>query len=328
MSIASRYVFRRIAQGLVTVLLLIAVNFLIVHAAPGDVVDTLAGGAGSADAAVLQAMREHLGLDQPLYVQFLRHVGQLARLDLGASQFSGDRVISLLLERLPATLLLMLPSLVISFVVGTSLGLIASLKPRSIVDFLVSALVLVGYATPLFWLGLMLIVVFTINLGWLPSVGMVTIGQSQGLWASALDLLRHAILPVLTLSLFYLAAYARLTRATMIEVADQKFVRAATAKGIARSQVVWRHIFRNALLPVFTMAGLNISSMLGGALVVEVVFSWPGLGQLAFNAVLQRDNTLLLGLLFFSSIFVVLVNIAVDILYVKLDPRIEFGSAS
>ncbi len=328
MSIASRYVFRRIAQGLVTVLLLIAVNFLIVHAAPGDVVDTLAGGAGSADAAVLQAMREHLGLDQPLYVQFLRHVGQLARLDLGASQFSGDRVISLLLERLPATLLLMLPSLVISFVVGTSLGLIASLKPRSIVDFLVSALVLVGYATPLFWLGLMLIVVFTINLGWLPSVGMVTIGQSQGLWASALDLLRHAILPVLTLSLFYLAAYARLTRATMIEVADQKFVRAATAKGIARSQVVWRHIFRNALLPVFTMAGLNISSMLGGALVVEVVFSWPGLGQLAFNAVLQRDNTLLLGLLFFSSIFVVLVNIAVDILYIKLDPRIEFGSAS
>ena len=328
MSIASRYVFRRIAQGLVTVLLLIAVNFLIVHAAPGDVVDTLAGGAGSADAAVLQAMREHLGLDQPLYVQFLRHVGQLARLDLGASQFSGDRVISLLLERLPATLLLMLPSLVISFVVGTSLGLIASLKPRSIVDFLVSALVLVGYATPLFWLGLMLIVVFTINLGWLPSVGMVTIGQSQGLWASALDLLRHAILPVLTLSLFYLAAYARLTRATMIEVADQKFVRAATAKGIARSQVVWRHIFRNALLPVFTMAGLNISSMLGGALVVEVVFSWPGLGQLAFNAVLQRDNTLLLGLLFFSSIFVVLVNIVVDILYIKLDPRIEFGSAS
>ena len=328
MSVASRYVFRRIVQGLVTVLLLIAVNFLIVHAAPGDVVDTLAGGAGSADAAVLQAMREHLGLDQPLYVQFLRHVGQLARLDLGTSQFSGDRVISLLLERLPATLLLMLPSLIISFVVGTSLGLIASLKPRSIVDFLVSTLVLVGYATPLFWLGLMLIVVFTIHLGWLPSVGMVTIGVSHGFWSSALDLLRHAILPVLTLSLFYLAAYARLTRATMIDVADQKFVRAATAKGIARSRVVWRHIFRNALLPVFTMAGLNISSMLGGALVVEVVFSWPGLGQLAFNAVLQRDNTLLLGLLFFSSIFVVFVNIVVDILYVKLDPRIEFGSAS
>jgi peptide/nickel transport system permease protein len=130
------------------------------------------------------------------------------------------------------------------------------------------------------------------------------------------------------LSLFYLAAYARLTRATMIEVAQEKFVRAATAKGITRSKVVWRHIFRNALLPVFTMAGLNIGSMLGGALVVEVVFSWPGLGQLAFNAVLQRDNTLLLGLLFFSSIFVVLVNIVVDVLYVKLDPRIEFGGAS
>jgi len=328
MSVASRYVFRRIAQGLVTVLLLIVVNFLIVHAAPGDVVDTLAGGSGSADAAVLQAMREHLGLDQPLYTQFLTYVGQLARLDLGQSQFSGDQVIALLLERLPATLLLMLPSLIISFVLGTSLGLVASLKPRSIVDFLVSTLVLIGYATPLFWLGLMLIVLFTINLGWLPSVGMSTIGQSEGLWAFALDLLRHAVLPVLTLSLFYLAAYARLTRATMIDVADQKFVRAATAKGIARSQVVWRHIFRNALLPVFTMAGLNVSSMLGGALVVEVVFSWPGLGQLAFNAVLQRDNTLLLGLLFFSSIFVVVVNIVVDLLYVKLDPRIEFGSAS
>lgn len=328
MSSAGRYILRRIAQGLITVLLLIAVNFLIVHASPGDVVDTLAGGAGSADPAVLKAMREHLGLDQPLYVQFMKHVGQLLRLDLGRSQFSGDRVISLLLERLPATLLLMAPALLISFLLGTTLGVIASLKPRSIVDFLVSGLVLIGYATPLFWLGLMLIVVFTIHLGWLPSVGMLTVGVAQNPGALALDLFHHAVLPVLTLSLFYLAAYARLTRATMIDVSDQKFVRAATAKGIPRSQVVFRHIFRNALLPVFTMAGLNISSMLGGALVVEVVFSWPGLGQLAFNAVLQRDNTLLLGLLFFSSIFVVCVNIIVDILYVKLDPRIEFGSPS
>jgi peptide/nickel transport system permease protein len=328
MSSGNRYVVRRGAQGLVTVLLLIAVNFLIVHAAPGDIVDTLAGGSGSADPAVLKAMREHLGLDQSLYVQFLRHIGQLARLDLGNSQFSGDPVLTLLLTRLPATLLLMVPALLISFFLGTFLGLVASLKPRSIMDFLVSSLVLIGYATPLFWLGLMLIVVFTVKLAWLPSVGMMTIGLSQGFWASALDMFRHAVLPVITLSLFYLAAYARLTRATMIEVAQEKFVRAATAKGIARSRVVWRHIFRNALLPVFTMAGLNIGSMLGGALVVEVVFSWPGLGQLAFNAVLQRDNTLLLGLLFFSSIFVVVVNIVVDVLYIKLDPRIEFGGAS
>jgi peptide/nickel transport system permease protein len=328
MSPASRYIVRRIAQGLVTVLLLIVVNFIVIHAAPGDVVDTLAGNAGSSDAGVIAAMRQHLGLDQTLYVQFLTYVGNLARFDLGNSMFSGDKVITLLLGRLPATLLLMLPALALSFFFGTSLGLIASLKPRSFVDFLVSGIVLIGYATPLFWLGLMLIVVFTIKLGWLPSLGMTTVGAGHDVWGLALDMARHAILPVCTLALFYAAAYARLTRSSMIEMADQKFVRAATAKGIARWRVIWRHIFRNALLPVVTMAGLNVGSMLGGSLVVEVVYSWPGLGQLAFNAVLQRDNTLLLGLLFFSSIFVVVVNIIVDILYVKLDPRIELGGAT
>lgn len=328
MSPATRYILRRLAQGLVTVLLLIVVNFLVIHAAPGDVVDTLAGSSGSADAGVIAAMRQHLGLDQPLYIQFLTYVGNLARFDLGTSMFSGDKVIHLLLGRLPATLLLMVPALMLSFFVGTSLGLIASLKPRSFVDVLVSGLVLIGYATPLFWLGLMLIVVFTIKLGWLPSLGMVTVGAGHDAWGLVLDMARHAILPVCTLALFYAAAYARLTRSSMIEMAQQKFVRAATAKGIAHWRVIWRHIFRNALLPVVTMAGLNIGSMLGGALVVEVVYSWPGLGQLAFNAVLQRDNTLLLGLLFFSSIFVVIVNIIVDILYVKLDPRIELGGAS
>jgi peptide/nickel transport system permease protein len=321
-----RYLLRRLGQGAITIVLIMVINFLIVHAAPGDAAEVLAGESGSSDPAVMAALRAHLGLDQPLPVQFVVYVSRLASFDLGMSMHSHDPVLWLILQRLPATLLLMLPSLVLAFVLGVALGAVAALRVRRLTDVLISLVTLTAYATPLFWLGLMLIVLFTLKLGWLPSGGMMTIGASEDLWQQSGDLLRHMVLPVLTLSLFYVATYARLMRVSMLEVAHANFVRTAMAKGISSWRVTWRHMIRNALLPVVTMMGMQIGALLGGAVVVEVVFSWPGLGLLAFDAVFQRDNTVLLGLLFFSSLLVVAVNLVIDLLYAWLDPRIELAA--
>jgi peptide/nickel transport system permease protein len=323
---SGRYLLRRLGQGAITIVLIMLVNFLIVHAAPGDAADVLAGEAGSSDPVVMQALRAHLGLDQPLHVQFLVYVMRLTSFDLGMSMHSHDPVSWLITQRLPATLLLMLPSLLLAFVFGVAMGAVAALRVRRMIDVLISVLTLAAYATPLFWLGLMLIVLFTLKLGWLPSGGMRTIGTLQDTWQACIDLLRHMVLPVLTLSLFYIATYARLMRASMLEVASANFVRTAVAKGLSPWRVTWRHIIRNALLPVVTMVGMQIGGLLGGAVVVEVVFSWPGLGLLAFDAVLQRDNSVLLGLLFFSSLLVVVANLAIDFLYAWLDPRIDLAT--
>jgi peptide/nickel transport system permease protein len=196
---------------------------------------------------------------------------------------------------------------------------------RSITDNLISVLALLAYATPLFWLGLMLIVVFTLKLNLLPGGGMYTIGATAGPLSHALDVARHLVLPVITLSLFYMATYARLMRASMLEVSRVDYVRTAHAKGLSDQLVMYKHVLPNAILPMVTMLGVQAGSLLGGAVVVEVVFGWPGLGRLAFEAVFQRDSNLLLGILLLSSCLVVAVNIVVDLLYTWLDPRIARG---
>ena len=307
--------------------LVTVVNFALLHLAPGDAADVLAGEQGGGDAAAMQALRQQLGLDQPLPVQFMIYLGRLARLDLGRSMHSDETVLRLILERLPATLLLMMPSIAVAFGAGVALGVLAARRVNSWVDAAVSLFALVAYATPIFWLGLMLIILFTLQLGLLPSSGVSTIGAAFSPLEAMLDVARHMLLPVATLSLFYVATYTRLMRATMLEVAGADFIRAARAKGISEWRVTWGHMVRNALLPVVTMLGLHVGALLGGAVVVEVVFSWPGLGLLAFDAVFQRDNTLLLGLLFFCSCLVIAVNIAVDLLYAWLDPRVVVAGA-
>ena len=319
----ARYVLRRLVQAAVTIACIILINFAILHLAPGDAVDVLAGEAGSADPAMLADLRARLGLDQPLTTQLAAYAGQLLQFNLGYSFHNNASVLHLITERLPATLLLMVPSLCLAFLAGILFGVIAARRVNSWTDAVISAATLCASAAPLFWLGLMLIILFTLKLRLLPSGGMETIGGPEDLLAHALDVLRHLILPVLTLSFFYTAAFARLMRASMLEVANLPFVRTARAKGVSERRVTWRHIFRNAVLPVFTMMGMHIGTLLGGAVVVEVVFSWPGMGRLAFDAVLQRDNSLLLGLLFFCSLLVAAANLAIDLLYARLDPLIE-----
>jgi peptide/nickel transport system permease protein len=318
-----RFLSRRLAQAVVTVVLIAVVNFLILQLAPGDVADVLAGEAGAGDAGYVAALRERFGLDQPLPVQLGRYLLRVAQLDLGYSFRQNMPVFDLITQRVPATLLLMLASLGIAFLGGIILGTASARRVNSLTDNVISVLALLAYATPLFWLGLMLLIVFTLKLHLLPSTGMVTVGADQTLLGQSLDVSRHLILPAATLSLFYMATYTRLMRASMLEVMGMDYVRTARAKGISHRRVMYRHVLRNAMMPMVTMLGVQVSSLLGGAVVVEVVFGWPGLGRLAFESIFQRDFNLLLGILLLSSLLVIVTNILVDLLYTRLDPRIE-----
>jgi peptide/nickel transport system permease protein len=249
-------------------------------------------------------------------------MAQTAQLDLGYSFRFNRPVASLVFERLPATMLLMIPTLLLSFVTGSVLGIIASRRVGRWTDVAVSIAALVFYAMPIFWIGVMMIVLFSVKLGWLPTGGMETVGAGYGGLAHMLDVVRHMVLPVVTLSLFYMAFYARLMRASMLEIFGQDFVTTARAKGLSERRITYRHVLRNALLPMVTVLGLHVANLLGGAVLVETVFGWPGLGRLAFDSVLSRDVNLLLGILLLSSILVIATNIAVDAAYRWLDPRI------
>jgi peptide/nickel transport system permease protein len=314
---------RRLLQA-VPILLGIAVfNFLLLHLAPGDAADVLAGEAGGATPEYMQAIKAKFGLDQPLHVQLGRFLVHVATFDLGYSFRHNMSVADLIVQRLPATLLLMVVAVALAFTVGILLGVTAARHVRRPLDAVISVLALLAYATPIFWIGLMMILLFSVKLGWLPSSGMQTIGADLSGVAHLLDVGRHMVLPTIMLALFYLALYARLMRASMLEVYAQDFVTTARAKGLSERKVAYKHVLRNALLPMVTMLGLQIGSLLGGSVLVETVFGWPGLGRLAFEAVFQRDHNLLLGILLVSSVLVVAVNILVDLAYAKLDPRID-----
>jgi peptide/nickel transport system permease protein len=316
------FIARRLAQ-LVPVLLAIAtLNFLLLHMAPGDAADIIAGQAGHATPEFVAELRREFGLDKPLYQQYLIYLGKLATLDLGYSALYQLPVSQLILERLPATLALMVPALAIAVGLGVVFGVVAARNRGGWVDSVVSVGALVVYATPVFWLGLMLIVLFSIQLGILPSGGASDVRGSHSGFAYALDFARHLVLPVVTTALFYVAIYTRLMRASMLEVYSLDFITTARAKGVPERGVAWRHAARNALLPVVTLAGLQFGHLLGGSVLVETVFGWPGLGRLVFDSLQQRDLNLLLGILFVSSVVVVLANLAADLAYGYLDPRI------
>ena len=268
-------------------------------------------------------LRQRFGLDQPLSLQLLYYVKQVLVLDLGFSFRHNMSVLALILERLGPTLLLMGTTLVLSVGFGMLLGVAAARRVGSWRDSLISILAIVSYATPLFWVGLMLIVVFSLKLDWLPATGMESVAMFYEGWERVVDVARHLVLPAVTLSLFYLALYTRLMRAAVLEQSGLDYVTTARAKGLTERRITVRHVVRNAVLPVVTMAGIQTGNLLGGSVVVESVFGWPGLGLLAFQSLFARDFNLLLGIFFVSACLVVLVNLLVDLSYTFLDPRIE-----
>jgi peptide/nickel transport system permease protein len=320
-----RFLAQRLVKMVAVVLAIVVINFLLIHAAPGDPASVIAGQSGAADPKFIEQLRHEFGLDQPLYVQLWIYVRGILHLDLGFSHRQQRTVVSLISERLPATLLLTGTAFVFATASGIALGAAASRHVGRWADSAITVLALGFYATPIFWVGLMLVLVFSVWLNWLPSFGMSTIGANLTGIDAVLDVARYLILPSLTLGLFYMALYARLTRAAMLEVGDQDFVRTARAKGVPEGRVLRRHILRNALLPIITVAGIQAGQLIGGSILVETVFAWPGIGRLAFDALLARDYQLLLGVFLCTSVLVVLFNLATDLLYALIDPRVEIG---
>lgn len=319
----ARYLGHRILLAIPVVLGIVVLNFFLIHLAPGDAASVLAGESGAASPEYLEQLRQKFGLDQPLGTQFLVYLTNMLHLNLGYSFRNDSPVTDLILDRLWPTGLLMLTAFGAALVAGTLLGLIAATRRNSWRDSVISLVSLVAYATPGFWLGLMMIVVFAIHLGWLPTSGFDTVGADTEGWDQVWDVARHLVMPAIALSLFYLAVYARVMRASVLEQVGMDYVTTARAKGQTETRIMTGHVLRNALLPVVTMAGVQAGNLIGGSIVVETVFGWPGIGTLAFNALQSRDLNLLLGIFFVSACLVVLVNLAVDLLYTALDPRME-----
>ncbi len=319
----ARFLIRRSVQAVILIFCLATLDFFLLHLAPGDAADAIAGSAGTGDAAYVENLRKQLGLDLPLLVQLGVYLLRLVQFDFGYSFRYGTSVASLIFERMPATLLLMGVTIGLAAAGGVILGVLSARYANRPIDRLIGVVTLFFYATPLFWIGLMMILLFSVKLGWLPTGGMYNIASGTTGLAFVGELARHVVLPALTQAFFLLAIYTRLVRASMLEVYGMDYVRLARAKGISETRVALRHVLRNALMPLITMVGMNLGTLLGGAVLTETVFSWPGIGRLMFDAVFQRDVNLLLSILVLSSVFVIVANIIVDLLYVWLNPAVE-----
>lgn len=313
----------RIAKTAIVLLAILVLNFLLIHAAPGDPAAVMAGEAGATDEVFIQQLREKFGLDQPLYVQLWRYVGDVVTLDLGYSYRQQMPVLDLILDRLPATLLLTGTAFFISLALGVVAGVLAARRVGTWADTAISTIALLFYATPLFWAALMGVLLLSVTLGWLPPFGYETVGSGHTGLDRALDVAAHLVLPAGTLGLFFTAVYSRMTRASMLEVSQMDFVKTARAKGLGPGLIQRRHILRNALLPIVTLAGLQAGQLVGGAVLTETVFAWPGIGRLMFEALTQRDYSVLLGVFFVSAAMVIVFNLITDLVYVIVDPRIR-----
>lgn len=328
MTRALKLIRRRMLTAIPVILIVVIGAFLLLELAPGDAVDAYILSTGGADAQMISDLRAAWGLDQSAWARLGAYLSALARGDLGWSTSFSRPILDVVLERLPNTLLLMSAATALSFGLGSLLGIVAGAKPGSFRDRFLSIGSLALYAVPGFWLALVLIIVFSIGLRWLPLSGIETIASGKHGLARALDIARHLVLPVASLGIIYLALYLRLMRTGMAEVWRLDFVRAAEAKGLPRRRIVLRYVARNALIPLVTMLGLQSASMLGGSVVIESVFAIPGLGRLASEAVASRDTPLLLGIVLASAVLVILVNLLVDIAYALLDPRVGSTEAA
>ncbi len=313
----------RVFYAVILLLAVLVLNFSMMHLAPGDVADTISQSMGGADEEILDQIRADYGLDQPFLVQLGRYIGNVLRFDLGYSFFYNKPVTELILQRLPATLLLVFVAQILALFIGVILGVISARKPNGIASHFVTMLALFGYSAPVFWTGILLLIAFSLKIQIFPVAGMRDITISGGFWVHFVDVVRHLVLPVITLGSIFLALYSRLSRATMMEVLGSDYVRTAKAKGLSEREVVYKHALKNSLSPVITLAGLQFSAVISGAVLVEAVFSWPGLGTLAFQSIIARDTPTILGILFFSALVVIVGNLLTDLALRLVDPRMR-----
>jgi peptide/nickel transport system permease protein len=309
------YVLRRLFQGIVLLVVVSAVIFAIVHSAPGGPALLIHP---DMDPTQVKAMERQLGLDDPIPVQYARWIRNAVRGNLGTSYQHSLPTLELLAERLPNTLLLSGVALALAVLLAIPLGMISAVYRYSYLDYAATVTAFAGVSIPVFWLAILLIIVFSVTLGWLPSAGMRTVGVP----ASAADLLRHLLMPSLVLATFPLAQLMRYVRSSMVDVLAQDYVRTARAKGLSETAMLCRHALRNALIPMVTVLGVLTPRLLGGAVITETVFAWPGLGRLAVEAAITRDYPVIMGATLLVSSLVILSNLITDLLYVVIDPRI------
>jgi peptide/nickel transport system permease protein len=321
-------VLRRALSVLFLLWGVVTLGFVLVHAAPGDPVSALVGEIGGASPEYVAQLRARYGFDQPILVQYGLYLWNVAHLDLGMSVRFQVPVWDLFQERLPATLLLLVGSIVVFSLLGIAAGTFAAVRAGSAADAIVRVLVVAAYALPVFWLAQLLIYVFAVRFDLFPVMGMGSLFLRGGFGAKALDLLWHLVLPMTALGAWHLAVTQRFVRTSLLDVLKQDFVRTARAKGLSRRRVIYGHALRNALLPVVTITGISFGTMLTGAALTEIVFGWPGLGRLILDAVLGRDRPLLIGLLLISAALTIVVDALTELVQTLIDPRTRGRGAS
>lgn len=317
-----RFLLIRLGWAVVTVLAIVVMNFLVIHLVPGDPVQAIVGDFPAPPEAVAR-IRAELGLDQTVAIQLWRYGLSLLRGDLGFSFANRQPVLDLIVDRARFTLVLMGPALVLSSVIGVALAVAAAPRVGGLADAAITALTLFGAAVPVFWLAQILVVVFAIDLHWLPAQGMASLRPPRAGIGAWLDRPAHMVLPVLCLTLSYLVVVARVARTNVIQALQQDFVLTARSKGLTGSAVMLRHVLPNAMIPVMTVIGTNVGHILTGAILTETVFAWPGLGSLFIVAVQNRDYPVLEGIFLATATTVVLANLATDLLYMIADPRVR-----
>ncbi len=318
-----RYVLRRIITGILTVLIVFILNFFLIQAAPGDPVTTLMG-KDNHDPEVRQALIEKYGYDQPVIVQLGKQLQTLMHGDLGDSVIQNRPVGEMVSEKLGPTILLGLTGAVLAAVIGTLLGILAARKEGKPLDVVASGTSYVFSAMPQFWLGLMLIIVFSSELGWFPSYGMTDTRANYTGLAYVADVLKHMFLPLVTLTLALLPQYFRIAKSSVLQVANEEFIQTFRAAGMDEKKIFRKYVFRNAILPTVTIFGISMAYLLTGVMLIEIVFAWPGMGRLMTTAISQRDYPTLIGINLIMAVSVAVVMLVVDIVYAKLDPRIRY----
>ncbi len=320
------FFLRRSFYSICLLVVVVILNFFLLQLAPGSIVDTIAGEMGGISEEMKNELEQEYGLNEPIPVQLGNYLKKAAQGDLGYSFYMKKDVTEALWERFPATALLFVLSVVLSVVFGTFLGNLASIKPDGLFSAAVTTFSLAAHSAPAFWLGIILLLCFGIWIPIFPVSGMISMhltAEGGTFWEYTKDITMHLILPLTTLSLIYLAHFSRLARASMLEVLKTDYIRTARAKGMPEYVVVFKHALRNALLPVITATGVRLGQVFSGAVIVEAVFGWPGLGQLAFQSVLRRDYPVVLGILIFATMIVIIANILTDFVYKLVDPRIK-----
>lgn len=309
-------IFKRLLQLIPILFLVSTIIFVITKMIPGDPAATMLGPQAPVDA--VEQLREELGLNKSIGEQYLIYLKDIIKGDFGRSYQYGQSVTSLLFERFPNTLLLSIVSLFLALIIGIPIGIISATKHYSIFDYVSMIIALIGVSMPIFWLGLMLVLIFSVNLQWLPSIGMGSL--QNGLW----DFISHLILPSVALATIPAATFARVTRSSMLDVVKEDYIKSLRSKGIKEKSVIWKHALKNALPPIVTVIGLQTSSLLSGAILTETIFSWPGLGRLIVDAIQNRDYMLIQGAVLLIAFIFVFINLIVDITYLYINPKINY----